>query len=57
MKRQKEEVEEFQKREKGGDDYFNLVFTYVIFNMRDVAILPKYNFEKLPRKVTILDFY
>ena len=48
MKRQKEEVEEFQKREKGGDDYFN---------MRDVAILPKYNFEKLPRKLTILDFY
>ena len=48
VKRQKEEVEEFQKREerKGGNDYFNLVFTYVIFNMREVAISPKYNFEK-----------
>ena len=50
-------MEEFQKKRKGGDDYFNLVFTYVIFNMRDVAILPQYNFEKLPRKLTILDFY
>ena len=59
VKRQKEEVEEFQKREqrKGGNDYFNLVFTYVIFNMRDVAISPKYNFEKLLRKLTISDFY
>ena len=48
VKRQKEGVEEFQKREerKGGNDYFNLVFTYVIFNMREVAISPKYNFEK-----------
>ena len=59
VKRQKEEVEEFQKREerKGGSDYFNLVFTYVIFNMRDEAISPKYNFEKLLRKLTISDFY
>ena len=59
VKRQKEEVEEFQKREerKGSNYYFNLVFTYVIFNMRDVAISPKYNFEKLLRKLTISDFY
>ena len=59
VKRQKEEVEEFQKREqrKGGNDYFNLGFTYVIFNMREVAISPKYNFEKLLRKLTISDFY
>ena len=59
VKRQKEEVEEFQKRQerKGGNDYFNLVFTYVIFNMRDVAISPKYNFEKLLRKLTISHFY
>ena len=59
VKRQKEEVEEFQKREerKGGNDYFNLVFTYVIFNMRDVEISPKYNFEKLLRKLTISDVY
>ena len=34
----------------------NLVFTYVIFNMRDVAISPKYNFEKLLRKLTISYF-
>ena len=39
-----------EKREKGGNDYFNFVFTYDIFNMRDVAISPKYNFEKLLRK-------
>ena len=57
VKRQTEEVEEFQKREKGGNDYFNLVFTYVIFNKRDLAISPKYNFEKLLRKLTISDFY
>ena len=59
VKRQKEGVEEFQKREerKGGNDYFNLVFTYVIFDMRDVAISPKYNFEKVLRKLTISDFY
>ena len=59
VKKQKEEVEEFKKREerKRGNDYFNLVFTYVIFNMRDVAISPKYNFEKLLRKLTISDFY
>ena len=59
VKRQKEEVEEFQKRQerKGGNDYFNLVFTYLIFNMRDVAISPKYNFEKLLRKLTISHFY
>ena len=59
VKRQKEEMEEFKKREerKRGNDYFNLVFTYVIFNMRDVAISPKYNFEKLLRKLTISDFY
>ena len=36
----------FRKERKGGNDYFNLVFTYVIFNMREVAISPKYNFEK-----------
>ena len=35
---------------------FGTVFTYVIFNMRDVAISPKYNFEKLLRKLTISDF-
>ena len=46
----------FRKERKGGNDYFNLVFTYVIFNMRDVAISPKYNFEKLLRKLTISDF-
>ena len=59
VKRQKEEVEEFQKRQerKGGNDYFNLVFTYVIFNMRDVAISPKYNFEKLLTKLTVSHFY
>ena len=59
VKKQKGEVEEFKKREerKRGNDYFNLVFTYVIFNMRDVAISPKYNFEKLLRKLTISDFY
>ena len=59
VKKQKEEVEEFKKREerKRGNDYFNLVFTYVIFNMRDVAISPKYNFEKLLRKLTISHFY
>ena len=50
-----EEVEKsrrknFRKERKGGNDYFNLVFTYVIFNMRDVAISPKYNFEKILRK-------
>ena len=56
VKRQKEQEEEFQKREKRGNDYFNLVLTYVIFNMRDVAISPKYNFEKLLRKLTISDF-
>ena len=28
----------------------------LIFNMRDVAISPKYNFEKLLRKLTISDF-
>ena len=39
-----------------GNDYFNLVFTYVIFNLRDVAISPKYNFEKLLRKWSISDF-
>ena len=46
-----------REERKGGNDYFNLVFTYVIFNMRDVAISPKYNFEKLLRKLTISDFY
>ena len=46
-----------REERKGGNDYFNLVFTYVIFNMRDVAISPKYNFEKLLRKLTIADFY
>ena len=59
VKRQTEEVEEFQKREKTGamHDYFNLVFTYAIFNMRDVAISPKCNFEKLLSRLTISDFY
>ena len=59
VKRQREEVEEFQKREErqGGNDYFHVVFTYVIFNMREVAISPKYNFEKLLRKLTFSDFY
>ena len=47
----------FRKERKGGNDYFNLVFTYVIFNMGDVAISPKYNFEKLLRKLPISDFY
>ena len=41
---------------KRGQCYFNLVFTYVIFNMRDVTISPKYNFEKLLRKLTFSDF-
>ena len=45
-----------EKREKRAGDYFNLVFTYVIFNMRDVAISPKHNFEKLLRQLTISDF-
>ena len=47
----------FRKERKGGNDYFNLVFTYVIFNTRNVAISPKYNFEKLLRKLSISDFY
>ena len=47
----------FRKERKGGNDYFNLVFTYVIFNMRDVAISPKYNFKKLLRTLPISDFY
>ena len=47
----------FRKERKGGNDYYNLVFTYVAFNMRDVAISPKHNFEKLLRKLTISDFY
>ena len=34
-----------------------LILSYIIFNMRDVAISPKNNFEKLQRKLTILDFY
>ena len=55
VKRQKEQVEEFRKERKGGSDYSNLVFTCVIFNMRDVAISPNYNFEKLLRKLTISD--
>ena len=45
-----------REERKGGNDYFNLVFTYVIFSMRDVAVSPKYNFEKLLRKLTISDF-
>ena len=59
VKKQKEEVEQVisEKRDKGGNDCFNLVFTYVIFNMQDVAISPKYNFEKLLRTLTISDFY
>ena len=47
----------FRKERKGGNDFFNLVFTYVIFNKRDLAISPKYNFEKLLRKLNISDFY
>ena len=35
---------------KEGNDYFNLVFTYVIFDMRDVAISLKCNFEKLKKR-------
>ena len=36
---QTEEEEEFPNREeKRCNDYFNLVFTYVIFNIRDNAI-------------------
>ena len=57
VKRHKEEVEEFQKREKRRQWLLYLVFTYVIFNMGDVAISPKYNFEKLLRKLPISDFY
>ena len=45
-----------REERKGGNDYFNLVFTYVIFSMRDVTVSPKYNFEKLLRKLTISDF-
>ena len=40
----------FRKERKGGNDYFNLVFTYIIFNMGDMAISRKRNFEKLLRK-------
>ena len=46
-----------REERKGGNEYFNLVFTYVTFNKRDLAISPKYNFEKLLRKLTISDFY
>ena len=47
----------FRKERKGVNDYVNLVFTYIIFNMRDMAISPKYNFDKLLRKLTISDCY
>ena len=35
----------------------HLLVLIVIFNMREVAISPKYNFQKLMRKLTISDFY
>ena len=35
----------------------HLLVLIVIFSMREVAISPKYNFEKLMRKLTISDFY
>ena len=35
----------------------HLLVLIVIFNMREVAMSPKYNFEKLMRKLTISYFY
>ena len=46
-----------EKRENGAMITLILSFTYVIFNIQDVAISPKYNFEKLQRKLTISDFH
>ena len=48
----------FRKEREGGMITFIWsLITHVIFNMRDVAISPKYNFEKLPGKLAIWDFY
>ena len=46
-----------EKREKGAMITLISSLLTIIFNMRDMAISPKYNFEKLLRKLTISDFF
>ena len=46
-----------EKREKGAMITLIWSLLTIIFNMRDMAISPKYNFEKLLRKLTISDFF
>ena len=56
VKKQKEEVEEFQKREKKGAMITLISSLLTLFLICETAISPKYNFEKLLRKLTISDF-
>ena len=46
-----------EKRERGAMITLISSLLTIIFNMRDMAISPKYNFEKLLRKLTISDFF
>ena len=46
-----------EKREKGAMITLISSLLTIIFNMRDMAISPKYNFEKLLRKLIISDFF